>query len=75
MSVISWVNDQLHGILGYSDASIGHYLVALAKKSTDSEDFIERIRQSETVDITDSLCLFADQLLQRVPHAGMYVML
>lgn len=75
MSVISWVTDQLHNILGYSDASIGHYLIALAKKSTDSFDFIERIKKSETVDISDNLCKFAEELFQRVPHLSIFFLL
>ncbi|KAI1725162.1 helicase associated domain (HA2) domain-containing protein [Ditylenchus destructor] len=56
-------------VLGYSDSSLGPYMVAIAKKSTDPDDFIEKIRDAGTADITESLRRFSIQLLQKVPHA------
>ncbi len=70
-SLINWVNDELHVIFGYSDSSMGHYLVAMAKKSTDTGDFLQRLSVSGTVDIDEGMTRFAGQLMERVPHAGM----
>jgi len=68
--LMNWVNDELHGVLGYSDSATGRYLVALAKKSTDTEDFLQKLKSSGMADVNAAMVKFANQLMNMVPHAG-----
>uniref|UniRef100_A0A914WPP6 RNA helicase n=1 Tax=Plectus sambesii TaxID=2011161 RepID=A0A914WPP6_9BILA len=71
MSAIDeWVNDELHSILGLSDRTLGQFMVALARKSTSSADFLERLTKTEAVDVTARMSQFAQDLYNRVPHAA-----
>ena len=65
----SWVDDELHKILGYSDSATVAFIIAQAKKSTDIDDFINRLRGSFD-DITNDVKIFAAKLLEKVPHTG-----
>nr|CAD2161530.1 unnamed protein product [Meloidogyne enterolobii] len=63
----NWVDDELHKILGYSDSATVAFIIAQAKKSTDNEDFIERLRGSFD-EITNDVKIFASKLLDKVPR-------
>jgi pre-mRNA-splicing factor ATP-dependent RNA helicase DHX16 len=70
-SINNWVNDELHKILGYSDSATVNFMIAQAKKSTDPENFIQRLQAMGEFDQADSkVRAFATQLLNKVPHAG-----
>merc|ERR1712183_62730 len=45
-------------------------MIGLAKQSKSTEDFIEKIRETETLDITSSLSSFANELYQKIPRGG-----
>lgn len=62
----TWVNDKLHDILGISDKYISQYLLGLAKKATDPNDFIDKIRETGTVEIDTNMLNFAHELWQKV---------
>ena len=50
MSDLEWVKDQLHAVLGLSDHHAGEFLLSMARKSTDTDDLLERIRDTDTLD-------------------------
>lgn len=62
----TWVNDKLHDILGISDKYISQYLLGLAKKATGPNDFIDKIRETGTVEIDTNMLNFAHELWQKV---------
>ena len=65
-----WVNDSLHDVAGISDKTIADFMIGLAKQSKSSTDFIEKIRETETLDITSALSTFANELYQKIPRGG-----
>ncbi|XP_013406683.1 pre-mRNA-splicing factor ATP-dependent RNA helicase DHX16 [Lingula anatina] len=69
MSMIdTWVNDKLHDILGISDKYIGQYLIGLASKAASSDDYIEKLKETKTVDIDANMENFAKELWSKVPR-------
>ena len=62
----TWVNDQLHDILGISDKYISQYFIGLASKSESHHDFLQRLKDTGTIDINDSIIQFAIQLWKKV---------
>lgn len=64
----TWVNDKLHDILGISDKYISQYLLGLAKKATGPSDFIDKIRETGTVEIDTNMLNFAHELWQKMPQ-------
>ncbi|KAF7635360.1 hypothetical protein Mgra_00005182 [Meloidogyne graminicola] len=63
----NWVDDELHKILGYSDSATVAFIIAQAKKSADTDDFIDRLKGSFD-DITNDVKIFASKLLDKVPR-------
>lgn len=49
-----WVNEQLFDVLGMSDRHIGQFILSLAKKSSDRENLLEKIRSTGAVDVNSS---------------------
>ena len=64
----TWVSDQLHDMLQLSDRSIAEYLVGLCRKSDSPETFLEKIRETETIDINESVRSFSRELWGRIPR-------
>nr|XP_022327385.1 putative pre-mRNA-splicing factor ATP-dependent RNA helicase DHX16 [Crassostrea virginica] len=64
----TWVNDKLHDILGISDKFISQFLLGLAKKATDPDDFVNKIRETGTVDIDTNMLNFAHELWNKLPQ-------
>ena len=62
----SWVSDQLHDVLGFSDKHTTEYLISLAKSATDSQSLVRRI--SEGFDVDKKMIGFANDLWAKVPH-------
>ena len=74
MSLNNWVNDELHKIAGYSDPTTVAFMIAQAKKSTDPNDFVQRLQNTGSFEeITKDVVNFATQLLGKVPHAGSFL--
>ncbi|KHJ95697.1 helicase protein [Oesophagostomum dentatum] len=70
MSVEQWVNDELHSIVGISDRTISQYVLALAKKSSSTDDFIGKLRDNDALEINDGVRRFASQLMDKLPKAA-----
>lgn len=66
--ITSWVSDQLHSILGLSDRFVAEYLVGLAKKSSTSEIFERKIRETNTITVNHAVRIFLGELWDKVPH-------
>ena len=66
--VSRWVADELYNIIGLSDKCIAEFLISLATKSSTATDFVQRLRDTKTVDISQPMIAFAQQLWGKVPH-------
>lgn len=66
--VVSWVNDKLHDLLNISDRSICEFLVGLCRKSSSPAEFLDKIRETDTIDINDGVRGFANELWSRIPR-------
>ncbi|KAK3088261.1 hypothetical protein FSP39_016720 [Pinctada imbricata] len=64
----TWVNDKLHDILGISDKYIGQFLIGLAGKSSSPSDYVEKLRDTGTVDIDTKMVNFAHELWNKMPR-------
>ena len=65
-SVSRWVSDRLHDILGISDKVIAEYLVGLAGKASSPDAFIQKIRDTGTIDVDNNVVTFARELWDKV---------
>ncbi|KAH7727285.1 MRNA splicing factor RNA helicase (Cdc28) [Aphelenchoides avenae] len=71
MSLETWVNDEMHGVFGYSDKAIGSFVISLAKKSSDINNFVEQLQAfDESLKLNSTLRNFATQLFNKVPRAA-----
>ena len=61
-----WVKDQLYDVLGISDRYIAEFLIGLSKRATSASDLVQRIRDTGTVDVNDSVVRFAGELYTKV---------
>ncbi|OQR72688.1 putative pre-mRNA-splicing factor ATP-dependent RNA helicase DHX16-like [Tropilaelaps mercedesae] len=63
-----WVNDQLFDVLGMSDRHVGQFILSLAKKCSDSQMLLDKIRSTGAVDVESSrMQQFVDDLMARLP--------
>jgi pre-mRNA-splicing factor ATP-dependent RNA helicase DHX16 len=69
MALRVWVNDSLHGLLGYAEASLVDYVIALAKKAKDVPSLLRALEEQE-VPMGAQTQSFATQLFQRIPRSG-----
>ena len=67
-SLDRWVSDELHTVSGISDKTIAEYFVSLAKQSSSSSDLIQRIRDTDTLQIDPNVEAFAQELFSKVPR-------
>ena len=51
----SWVSDKLHELVGISDRSIAEFMVGLCKKSKSPSEFVDKIRDTGTIDVDDKV--------------------
>ncbi|XP_076593651.1 pre-mRNA-splicing factor ATP-dependent RNA helicase DHX16 [Chaetodon auriga] len=63
-----WVNDRLHDILGLSDRYVSQFMIGTARKSSSSQDFVNRLEQTGTIDIDQSVIAFAQELYEKIPR-------
>lgn len=66
--LVQWVSDQLHDILGLSDTVISNYLVAEAKKSASGDAFVQKLKKTKALKISDKVSSFALELWNKAPH-------
>merc|ERR1712013_77461 len=65
---VTWVADQLHELVGMSDRSIAEFIIGLCEKSKNPADFIDRIKETGTIDVDDKVSVFASELFNRIPR-------
>ncbi|XP_070822733.1 pre-mRNA-splicing factor ATP-dependent RNA helicase DHX16 [Chaetodon trifascialis] len=63
-----WVNDRLHDILGLSDRYVSQFMIGTARKASSSQDFVNRLEQTGTIDIDQSVISFAQELYEKIPR-------
>ena len=71
MSLETWVSDQLIEILDFSDRYTSQFLTSLAHKSASVNDLIEKVRSTDTIDVTNTKVMtFLTELWGRIPRAA-----
>ena len=63
-----WVSDTLYEVLGLSDRSLADFFISLGRKSASSEVFLEKIRDTNTIDVNEEVRRFAADLWNRIPR-------
>ncbi len=67
MSMIDrWVGDKLHDILNISDKYIAQFMISLAGKASSPEDFVQRVKDTNTVEVDTSMVNFCRELWNKV---------
>lgn len=67
-SVLSWVSDKLHDILGLSDRLTAEFLVGLARKSNSPTIFVQKLRDKGALEVNQAVEAFAHELWNKVPR-------
>ena len=67
------MGDQLHDILGISDKYITQYLIGLAGKATSSTEYVQKLRDTGTIDVDQSIVSFANELWTKVRKITYFV--
>ncbi len=68
--LVTWVSDELHSVTGMSDRSVAEFFVHMAKKSKDKAGLLQKMRDTEAVDMTPEVEQFAGRLFDKVPRAS-----
>jgi len=45
MSLDEWVNDELHSVLGMNDCTLSQFMIAIAKKTADANEFLDKLKK------------------------------
>lgn len=61
-----WVGDKLHDILNISDKYIAQFMISLAGKASSPEDFVQRVKDTNTVEVDTSMVNFCRELWNKV---------
>ena len=65
----TWVSDQLHGILGYSQSHLADFVVSLAKQERSAQGLLAKLAEADVPD-TAATRKFAAELFSRAPRGG-----
>ena len=66
-----WVSDQLIEILDFSDRYTSQFLTSLAHKSGTVSELVEKVRSTDTIDVTNSrVVTFLTELWGKIPRAA-----
>ena len=60
----------MHSLSGISDHTIADYLISLAKKSSSAPELIDKIRDTDAIDMTPRVEVFAAELMAKMPRTG-----
>jgi pre-mRNA-splicing factor ATP-dependent RNA helicase DHX16 len=66
----SWIQDKLHGILGFADPNVAAFLLSLARKHSNADSLFTELKRSCSLPGTPEVQTFAAELLRRVPRKG-----
>lgn len=66
----SWVSDRLLEVVGYSNATLCDFLVALSKKAASPAAMLHALTTDAGLAHSDALVRFATELHERIPKAG-----
>ncbi len=67
-SIVSWVSDKLHDILGLSDRLTAEFLVELARKSNSPTNFVQKLREKGALEVNQAVESFAHELWNKLPR-------
>jgi pre-mRNA-splicing factor ATP-dependent RNA helicase DHX16 len=65
----SWVSDQLHSLIGYSDKTVADFILASAKKAKDAHSLVKNLA-SFGIPSGPAGSAFAEDLLSRLPRSS-----
>ncbi|KAE9550316.1 hypothetical protein FO519_006476 [Halicephalobus sp. NKZ332] len=69
MSLQNWVNDELHSLLGFSDAQLASFVISTARGCRNAEELLRKLNSvDETIQINVKTKAFAVQLLDKFPQ-------
>ncbi|XP_036623061.1 pre-mRNA-splicing factor ATP-dependent RNA helicase DHX16 [Trichosurus vulpecula] len=63
-----WVQDELHSVLGLSERHVAQFLIGTAKRCGTADEFVERLRDTGTLDLSGPARDFALRLWAKVPR-------
>ncbi|XP_051852082.1 pre-mRNA-splicing factor ATP-dependent RNA helicase DHX16 isoform X2 [Antechinus flavipes] len=63
-----WVQDELHTLLGLSERHVAQFLIGTAKRCVTADEFVERLRDTGTLDFSGPARDFALRLWAKVPR-------
>src|SRR5690554_5952036 len=66
-SLSDWVSDNLHDIVGFTERQMVDFVIAIAKKNTKLDEFLESLKACD-VPITPKTEEFAKELLAKIPR-------
>uniref|UniRef100_A0A8C8YE48 DEAH-box helicase 16 n=1 Tax=Prolemur simus TaxID=1328070 RepID=A0A8C8YE48_PROSS len=63
-----WVQDELHSVLGLSERHVAQFLIGTAQRCASAEEFVQRLRDTDTLDVSGPARDFALRLWNKVPR-------
>ncbi|XP_045681894.1 pre-mRNA-splicing factor ATP-dependent RNA helicase DHX16 isoform X2 [Phyllostomus hastatus] len=63
-----WVQDELHSVLGLSERHVAQFLIGTAQRCGSAEEFVQRLRDTDTLDVSGPARDFALRLWNKVPR-------
>lgn len=61
-----WVQEELHSVLGLSERHVAQFLIGTAQRCASAEDFVQRLRDTDTLDLSGPARDFALKLWNKV---------
>lgn len=61
-----WVQDELHSVLGLSERHVAQFLIGTAQRCGSAEEFVQRLRDTDTLDLSGPARDFALRLWNKV---------
>ena len=65
---LTWVSDKLHELVGISDRSIAEFIIGLGTQSKSPAEFIQKIKDTDCIEINDKVSVFATELHAKIPR-------
>nr|AAH46781.1 Dhx16 protein [Mus musculus] len=63
-----WVQEELHSVLGLSERHVAQFLIGTAQRCASAEEFVQRLRDTDTLDLGGPARDFALKLWSKVPR-------